>query len=307
MPALKKEKREFSGEISTVVRVQIPPVHQTSFSLNIFVRFTDYDVMGQTLSSSYERGRKAEEIAKEWLQKKFNVSFSRKNLQVGLRSDGKPAMHNFDFVSEDNQMVAEVKSHQLTKSGNPPSGKISDTYKACFMLEKASARKKLLILTNPKFYEIFKRYSDGKISKEIEIVPLADGSVSNESSGVRVVSLQSKSEKPKKTDFDIFWTKLISWLSHRQHIINWTVKSGEIGEDFEAVHGGGNYIIIYPKSAGVQKVPKNDFRIIYENWNGYVAEAIPRSHFVHGPISKSRFTKYVISIIHQYTNYKRKI
>lgn len=258
------------------------------------------------MNSSYERGKKAEEIGKEWLQKKFGFSFSKRNLQIGWKSDGKPAMHNFDFVSGDGQIVAEVKSHQLTRSGNVPSGKISDTYKACLMLEKVSAQKKFLILTDSKFYEIFKRYSDGKISKEIEIVLLANGNIKKPNS-VKTMSFRSKSKKLEKTNFDIFWSELTSCLSNKQHIINWTVDKGEIGEDFEALYAGGNYIIAYPKSAGVQKIPKKDFKIIYENWNGYVAGIIPRSHFAHGPIARSRFTKYILSILHQYTSCERRI
>jgi hypothetical protein len=258
------------------------------------------------LSSTYERGRDAENAAKKWLQNKFNTSFSRRNLQVGSKSNGKPAIHNFDLVSQDNQIVAEVKSHQLTKGGNIPSGKISDTYQACFMLEKVSAKKKLLILTDCKFYEIFTRYSEGKISKEIEIVLLSNGNEVKKPNDVRITPLQSMLEKSKKTDFGVFWFRLTSWLSRRQRIMNWTVKSGEIGEDFEAVHAGGNYVIVYPKSAlRVQRVPKNDFKVIYEKWDEYIAELIPRSYFVKGPIVHSRFSKYIISIIHQCLNSKK--
>ena len=256
------------------------------------------------MRSSYERGRNAEETAREWLQKKYDASFSKRDLEVGSKSNGKPAMHNFDLVSEDNLIVAEVKSHQLTKSGNIPAGKISDTYQACLMLEKVSAKKKLLILTNSKFYEVFKRYSEGKISKEIEMV-LLHGNEDRKPVDLKAITIGSKPKEPKKTDFEIFWSKMMIWLSDRQHITNWTVKSEEIGEDFEAVHTGGNYITVYPKSAlHVQRVPKKDFKIIYENWEGYMIGLVPRRHFVKGPISSSRFTKYTISIIHQYLGSK---
>jgi len=258
------------------------------------------------LSSSYERGRNAEEVAKNWLQDKFSISFSRRNLQVGTKPNRQPAMHNFDLISEDSQIVAEVKSHQLTKGGNIPSGKISDTYQACFMFEKVSAKKKLLILTDSKFYEIFRRYSEGKISKEIEIVLLPYRNEAKKPNSVKTMPSQDTLEKPKKTDFGIFWSELTSWLLHRQCIINWTVKSGEIGENFEAVYAGGDYIIVYPKSAlCVQRVPKNDFKVICEKWDEYVAELIPRSYFVKGPIAHSRFSKYIISTIHQCLNRKK--
>ena len=252
------------------------------------------------MSSSYERGKIAEETAKQWLQIEFNSDFCRRNLQVGSKSNGKPAMHSFDFASEDNQIVAEVKSHQRTKSGNIPSAKISDTYQACFMLEKVRAKKKLLILTDPKFYEVFKRYSEGKISKEIEIV-LLHGDANLKRADLKAVTKQSKQKGPKKTDFNAFWSRLTSWLSDRRRITNWTANSGEIGEDFEVEYAGGNYIIVYPKSALCeQRVPKKDFEAIYEKWDEYAAGLIPRHYFVKGSISKSRFTKYTISTLHQY-------
>jgi len=59
-----------------------------------------------------------------------------------------------------------------------------------------------------------------------------------------------------------------TWLSDKQYITNWTVNSGKIGEDFRAFYAGGNYIIVYPESAThVQRVPKDDFKVVYENWN----------------------------------------
>lgn len=219
---------------------------------------------------------------------------------MGSKSNGKPAMHSFDLVSEDNQIVAEVKSHQMTKGGNIPSGKISDTYQACFMLEKVDARKKLLILTDLAFCEIFKRYSEGKISKGIEIGLLANGHGGKERPKPETMPLEGKWEMPKKTDFDVFWARLTTWLGSEKRITNWTANRGETGEDFEAVHAGGNYITVYLESAGIQRVPKKDFKPIYENWDGYAKGLIPRYHFVKGPIANSRFTKYTISIIHQY-------
>lgn len=174
------------------------------------------------------------------------------------------------------------------------------------MLEKVSARKKLLILTDSEFYKIFKRYSDGKISNEIEIVLLANKIVAMEPLGAKPMPSLNKAENSKKTDFDTFWSELTSLLSTKQHITNWTILKGQIGEDFYAAYLGGNYIVAYPESAGIQRIPKTDFKIIYEKWDGYTAKLIPRSHFVHGPVATSRFTKYTISIIHQYLCSKRK-
>jgi hypothetical protein len=81
------------------------------------------------LSSNYKQGKNAEMKTKEWLESKYCQNFSMKKLPVGTKLDGTTALHSFDLVSEDNQIVAEVKSHRLTKSGDNPSGKISDTYR----------------------------------------------------------------------------------------------------------------------------------------------------------------------------------
>jgi hypothetical protein len=74
-----------------------------------------------------------------------------------------------------------------------------------------------------------------------------------------------------------------------------------MGDDFEAEYTGGNYILAYPESpAKTQKIPKADFQMIFENWNDYINGRIKRSEFVHGSIAYNRFTKYTISIIHEY-------
>ena len=254
--------------------------------------------MVQGLSSSYERGRKAEDAARHWLERKFGLPFSKRSLQVGFKSDGKPALHSFDLVSEDGKIVAEVKSHQLTRSGKVPSGKISDAYSACLMLEKVAARMKLLVLTDYEFYAIFRRYSDGKIHKGIEMICLADKCQPPQSETILANGVNK--EKEAREDFSIFWSRMTAQLPRKQHIVNWTANKGETGEDFQAEYVSGNYVIVYLDSRRVLKVPMKDFKIVYDNWDDYSSGIVPRSHFVHGPIAESRFTKYTISIIHRY-------
>jgi hypothetical protein len=203
--------------------------------------------VGIPIVSNYQKGKEGELKAAEWLSKKFTQNFSPKSLQVGVKIDDTPALHNFDLVSEDGQIVAEVKSHRFTASGNIPSAKISDTYACCGMLEKVAAKQKLLILTDTAFYRLFKRYSDGKIAKSIKIICIDE--------------------------------------------------KGFTGEDFEAGHGGVDCLIVYPPSAQNKlRVPKSDFHIMFDNWQSYSKRKISR-----GELAKlSRFTKYTISILHQY-------
>jgi hypothetical protein len=103
-------------------------------------------------------------------------------------------------------------------------------------------------------------------------------------------------------EFETFWHELTMWLStNKQSIRNWTVYHEETGEDFEADYDGGDYVLAYPDlPAKTQRIPKLDFKLVFENWEGYISGRVKRSEFVHGPIAQSRFTKYTISIIHQY-------
>ena len=111
-----------------------------------------------------------EEKARQMLGKKFNTSFERRKLLIGYKSNGTPKKHEFDLVSSDGEIIGEVKTFKPLKGGGRPSGKIDTTFQACYLLEKVTARRKLLVLTNKEFYEMFKKESDGIVSKEIEIL-----------------------------------------------------------------------------------------------------------------------------------------
>jgi hypothetical protein len=255
------------------------------------------------MTTSHERGIIAEEAAANFLQNAFQSRFSKKSLQVGIKSDGRPALNNFDLVSEDRQIVAEVKAHRMTVSGNKPSGKIADTFKACGMLERVKANRKFLILADELFYKVFKQYSDGKIAKEIEIVHVPIPVVWDCVRPPKQVTRKETSKTLQEENaFNDFWAKLSSWLSSKQEIKNWTLKSGTIGEDFLAGPIIGNYVLVNAISAeNTQRIPKNDFKLIFDNWDDYLDECISRGDLV----KQSRFTKYTISIIHQFSNQEK--
>jgi hypothetical protein len=126
------------------------------------------------MALNYEKGNAVEQKAAEWLKAKYNVEFDPKALPFGTRIDGTVAFHEFDLVSPDGQIVAEVKAHIKTASGNIPSAKILDTYVACGMLERVSAKTKVLIFTDLSFYQSFLNNSHGRIPRQIEIVCIAD-------------------------------------------------------------------------------------------------------------------------------------
>jgi hypothetical protein len=126
------------------------------------------------MASNYEKGNAAGQKAAEWLKAKYGVEFDPKALHVGTRIDGTVALHVFDLVSPDKQIVAEVKTHTITASGNIPSAKILDTYVACGRLERVPAKTKVLVLSDFSFYQSFRNNSRGRIPRQIEIVCIAD-------------------------------------------------------------------------------------------------------------------------------------
>jgi hypothetical protein len=105
----------------------------------------------------------------KWLKAKYGMEFNPKSLPIATRLYGTFALHNFDLVSSDNQIVAKVITHTVNPSGNIPSAKILDTYIACEILKNVTAKTKLLIITDFAFYESFKNNSKGRISRQIKI------------------------------------------------------------------------------------------------------------------------------------------
>lgn len=98
--------------------------------------------------------------------------------------------------------------------------------------------------------------------------------------------------------FEEFWRKLTDVLKTEQLIRNWSVHSSYPGRgDFKVMWKGGYYIrCIAPDAKNIQNIPKKDFQIIYDDWNGYLNRKIQRNQLT----KMSRFTTYTISILHQY-------
>ena len=97
--------------------------------------------------------------------------------------------------------------------------------------------------------------------------------------------------------FDAFWRNLKNALQEEQIIRNWTKDKGYLGRGNFAAVSRDKYIECYPPDAeNPQKVPRNDFKIVYENWHSYLQGRITRRQLS----DSSRFTKYTISIIHQF-------
>lgn len=106
------------------------------------------------------------------LEKEYGQPFSQQFLV--LPSGGR---HEFDAVSQDENIVCSIKSNSgLTSGGKRPGGKILSCYAELYYLLQVDAHTRLLVLTNPEFHEIFVQDSRDRLAPGlgIKLVPLSD-------------------------------------------------------------------------------------------------------------------------------------
>ncbi len=115
--------------------------------------------------------RTKEKRIREILGREFNTKFRKEKLRIGHRSDGSAIVHEFDIVAKTQEglIVGEVKASRYGNEARFITTKFHRVLTACVYLGKVKAARKLLILTERKFYERFKEKSDGLIDNEIEV------------------------------------------------------------------------------------------------------------------------------------------
>ena len=123
------------------------------------------------MAKTTELKTKVEPFVRKWLEKSYTGhAFTEKPLRLRKKRDSTYAVHRFDAVSEDNTIVASIKSHSwLTSGGKSPGGKIGQIYQSLYFLSLVDAKTKLLILTNREAYEGFLAVSNGKVAEGVEI------------------------------------------------------------------------------------------------------------------------------------------
>jgi len=117
-----------------------------------------------------------EERARKVLGTKLGKTFHKRKLTIGCDSNGKDVKHEFDLVSEDKEIVGEVKSGKLGNESTKEAG-YSSTRKFrligdIFYLERTKASHKLLILTDKDLFDKFRKDMDGLLTTDIEIIHL---------------------------------------------------------------------------------------------------------------------------------------
>ena len=113
---------------------------------------------------------KVEPFVRGWLSERFGVPFEPREIFL---SGAQPPQrqHGFDAVSLHGKIVAGINaSSGKTSRGKHPAGKIHKAYQEVYFLSLIEAERKLLVLTDPDFFEIFSSETRGHLATSVEIV-----------------------------------------------------------------------------------------------------------------------------------------
>lgn len=102
-----------------------------------------------------------EELVRVKLGEMFGTKFRKGKLLVGHDSKKRPKIHEFDFISEDMNIIGEIKSGKCSRRN------FSLALVDCFFLSKVEAQTKLMVFTDKELYDYFKDNSEGLINNNI--------------------------------------------------------------------------------------------------------------------------------------------
>jgi len=143
-----------------------------------------------------------EDEVRAWLTKEFGQTFRKDFLQVGIKSDGSPAVREFDAISTDGQIVASIKaSTWITVGGNQPAAKVHSFYTELYFFDLIGKRaKKLLIFTDAAARNGFAKICDGKKADDVELMPfeLSSGIRREADLALAAASREIRIVKPRK-------------------------------------------------------------------------------------------------------------
>ena len=97
--------------------------------------------------------------------------------------------------------------------------------------------------------------------------------------------------------FELFWPDLVSHLKPGLTVDNWTAFRGNLGDTMRVVDIRDGYIEIEaPKAKSIQRVPKDDFKKVWDVWSDYKSQKLPRFEIR----DMTLYSKYIISVLHWY-------
>src|SRR6266436_7819901 len=111
-----------------------------------------------------------EEHVRAYLKGKFGMLFKSVFLPL-IGVQGTARTHEFDNVSQDGTIVCSIKTASWKTSGNKRgSGKVQGAYTELYCLDHVEAKQKFLILTDPEFFESFKRETQGRLASGLALL-----------------------------------------------------------------------------------------------------------------------------------------
>jgi hypothetical protein len=105
-----------------------------------------------------------ESFVREKLGEMFGTKFRRGRLITGYDSANRPQVHEFDIVSENMEIIGEVKSGRCSRNN------YNLALVDCVYLSKIEARMKLMVFTDKELYEYFRYNSQGLVSSDIRAI-----------------------------------------------------------------------------------------------------------------------------------------
>ena len=108
------------------------------------------------------RSYNVEKTVGKRLGEMYGTQFRKRKLIIGNKSNGEPQIHEFDLVSEDRNIVGEVKSGMCSRTN------YNLALVDCLYLSKIKADLKLMVFTDKKLYDYFRDKSPGLVSEKIQ-------------------------------------------------------------------------------------------------------------------------------------------
>lgn len=105
-----------------------------------------------------------EKLVREKLGEMFGTKFRKSKLITGYDSKKRPRLHEFDLISENMDIIGEIKSGKCTRAN------YNLALVDCFYLSKIKATTKLMVFTDKELYAYFRDNSEGVISKDIRAI-----------------------------------------------------------------------------------------------------------------------------------------
>lgn len=112
-----------------------------------------------------KKWKRAEKFVKKKLEEEHGQEFEKKSLELGKERE-------FDFVSEDGEVVGQLKTIEKNFEDLNSQQRWERLYRLiydCNLLEKVSAERKIMAFVDEPFYEWFVEESEGLVREEVKI------------------------------------------------------------------------------------------------------------------------------------------